>query len=560
MFKNVSVAAKGIISFALLAVLALIVSFVSYTKSNQAAEAVNQYTKLQDTIIAVGDLDQNVTEQGLYLKNFLLSGDRTWVKKFEEKHIEVEQRFGSVVERLALDTRSTDNISSAKEAWLGWYSDFAQRKINLMRDPMTVDLAKAIEATGKGEAKLQSVIDHLNKVVSSLGAVQQRLAQQQYSALNTVELTALLSAIIIALSAGALGLFNYLSVSRPLKYLTNLTLSLADGNVDVTTNNEARKDEIGQMNAALGIFRENLIRSRELEQQASSQRELAESEKLKHMTQLANAFETSVMSISSEVVEAAEQLNQTAMALEEISSCTGEQALTVSSAAEETTANVQTVASATEELTASAREIGSQSQSSSEIAQKAEAEVSRTTTAVNGLNDVLGKIGDVTQLITDIAEQTNLLALNATIEAARAGEAGKGFAVVASEVKALAEQTAKATDEISSQIGEMQSAAKFSISTAQSAVSMVKEIASQAEAVAVAAEQQNMATDEIAHSVSEAASGTSEVSESIIRVSESAGKTGEAATEMRALVNNMQERMQTLRGSMSDFLETVRAA
>jgi hypothetical protein len=86
-----------------------------------------------------------------------------------------------------------------------------------------------------------------------------------------------------------------------------------------------------------------------------------------------------------------------------------------------------------------------------------------TNDRVSELSKVAGRIGDVVELINTIAEQTNLLALNATIEAARAGEAGRGFAVVASEVKALAEQTSKATGEIGQQITGIQAATQDSV-------------------------------------------------------------------------------------------------
>ncbi|MGE5146529.1 MAG: methyl-accepting chemotaxis protein, partial [Candidatus Eiseniibacteriota bacterium] len=107
-------------------------------------------------------------------------------------------------------------------------------------------------------------------------------------------------------------------------------------------------------------------------------------------------------------------------------------------------------------MSSSVGEIGRQVHQSTEIAKRAVTEADKTNAAVQGLAEAATKIGEVVNLISDIAEQTNLLALNATIEAARAGEAGKGFAVVASEVKTLASQTAKATEEIGKQIQEMQ--------------------------------------------------------------------------------------------------------
>jgi methyl-accepting chemotaxis protein len=165
-----------------------------------------------------------------------------------------------------------------------------------------------------------------------------------------------------------------------------------------------------------------------------------------------------VQEVTEVVASASTEMQNTAQSLSATAEQTTQQSAAVAAAAEQASANVQTVASAAEELSSSIEEVGRQVTESSNIAQNASKEADKTNESIEELAEAADKVGEVVELISDIAAQTNLLALNATIEAARAGDAGKGFAVVANEVKSLASQTAKATGDISAQIGAIQSA------------------------------------------------------------------------------------------------------
>ncbi len=183
----------------------------------------------------------------------------------------------------------------------------------------------------------------------------------------------------------------------------------------------------------------------------------------------------------------------------------------VSAAAEQVSTSVRSVAHATEEMSTSVREIAENAANAAKVANQAVLVADTTNATIVKLGQSSAEIGQVLKVITSIAEQTNLLALNATIEAARAGEAGKGFAVVASEVKELAKETARATEDIATRIHAVQSDTQGAVQSMSRIGSTIAEITEFTNSIAAAIEEQQVVAKEITRNVSEAAHGTSAI-------------------------------------------------
>jgi methyl-accepting chemotaxis protein len=383
----------------------------------------------------------------------------------------------------------------------------------------------------------------------------ERIREAYESAWNWIVGVLLFAAFLCAAAGWAI----ITGVSTPIRRMTDAMGRLAAHDLSTAIECVGRKDEVGQMAGAVQVFKDSMIETDRLKAEQEKAQRIAEARSAK-IDDLTRDFEAKVAGVVQTVASQATQMESSALSMSATAEQATKQASAVAAASEESSTNVQTVASATEELSSSISEIGRQVSHSSQIAANAVSEAARANDMVQGLVSASQKIGEIVALINDIADQTNLLALNATIEAARAGEAGKGFAVVAAEVKNLATQTAKATEEIGTQISGIQGATQNAVQAIGSIGKTIGEIDQISTAIAAAVEEQGAATQEIARNVEEAAKGSQEVSSNIGGVTEAANGTGTAANQVLLVARELSEQSTTLRGVVQHFLTHVKAA
>jgi methyl-accepting chemotaxis protein len=404
------------------------------------------------------------------------------------------------------------------------------------------------------QQSIKAVADRLNARVEELA----KSVTEEYESKSRLMIGMAASGICAGLMLGFL--IGQRGIAKPMRVLVVLLQRMAEGE-PVDMIGTERYDEVGETARAVDEIKQMLTEKSRQDAAAKAEQDRFQAETRRHeMHRLASEFEDAVGEIVAAVASASVQLEASAGSMKTTAERTRQITTAVVTTSKEASVTVQSVSSASEELAASVNEIGHQVQESSRIAKEAVAQATATNEQISLLSQSAIRIGDVIGLINNIAAQTNLLALNATIEAARAGEAGRGFSVVASEVKALAEQTAKATEEISHQVVNMQGVTDRSITTIRTIGDTITRISEIASTIACAVQQQGVATDDISRNFHHAARSVEDVSSGIIGVQHGAAETGSASAHVLSSAKTLSHDAARLKDEVNRFLSTVRAA
>jgi methyl-accepting chemotaxis protein len=556
---KLSIAAKLYAVFTLLGVITLLLAAVAAFNARDQAALTHDFEAAFQGSQNVERVNALIYAVVMESRGIYMSPDIPTAKKFGAGLLKFNAQIGDVVKEWQRIVKPENAEQFA--AFAQRIDQFMQFRRELVRLGTEVSPAAGREY-GDNDAN-RSVRSALNKDLEALAKVSAdrsaRIYDELYQSVRTAAwvLSILGVAALVLVVLGVVTIWR--AVTRPLSEITRVTEIVASGQLDIVVPYAERPDEIGALARSIGVFQDAMRRNVDLNRTVGEETQ-ARAGRQEVMSAEIEKFGSDVEATIKELVRSSELMLAASSHLSINADQAAGRTQGAAAAATETSESVRDIASAAEELSASVMEINRQVTQSKTIADKAVGETERTQTEIKALDEAARRIGDVVKLITAVAEQTNLLALNATIEAARAGEAGKGFAVVAQEVKALAGQTAKATEEISTQISGMQQATVRSVDAINGIQHTIREVGEITTAIAAAVSEQGAATREIARSAEVASNRTTASAADVGQVGQATDATRKDAATVKDAAGDVGTVAGRIRDQVAGFFERLKAA
>ncbi len=531
-YRSMSVRAKMLAAFLLVIFLTCIISAVAVTgvlNNLKTAAYVDdklsvEYTELQNTVS-----DMNAFRARIFTFNAALIN---FTKEAEAEALAMTQKLEEDLEKLT-DPKHQDKIDVIKEKINYFIKVYKEEMQPFLSKGYSVDSRKVFTE------KVYPAIDEAEIVLSELNSANLDMVKAEVSSMASITpvvviLAVTVIAIIMAMLIAVLLSGNFVTA---LKYAVKEASHLAKGDLSRSIIS-TRKDEFGEFITSLALVRDNLAKS------------------IGTVKSVADKLNESVNVIGSDSEE-------------------------MGNFAQDSQSRSLTVAAAADEMVSTTADIAKNCEGAAELAHKANNIASdgfeKIKGAINNIHDQVEKskhdasqvqqlvdqaqkVGSIVETISDIANQTNLLALNAAIEAARAGEAGKGFAVVADEVRALASRTSASTSEITKMVGQIQEDAHVANEAMQSSVVNMDQLANEAgsletvlQDISTQVSNVNGQITQIATAAEEQTTATSEISSNMHDITRSSEKLTGKVGDVTGLLNESNQQIKELVALVDNF-------
>lgn len=574
---------KLIATATILTLLSIVIGSISIYEMSKIHTSTQALSKnWLPTIQLVGELNGLVNE---YRRNELvhiLATDSKLKSEYEQKIIAIGKLIQSKIkeyEPLITEPEERSNFPKFLEAWNS-YLDIHRKVEVLSEENKTEEATKLILGEARNHyinsLKFLSILIDVNNKGGTKSAEEGESAYETGKSLILVLLTI---SILIAI---CISTFLIKGVNKQLGedpgYLQSIATEIADGNLNVTFKTfqgdggvygvlikmvKNLKDKIAEADSKSAEAAKEAQAAREATELADEATKKAERAKAEGMLQAAEQLESVVEIVTSASEQLSAQIEQSSRGTEEQTNRIGETA----TAMEEMNATVMEVAKNASNAASTADQAKVKAEEGSKVVSQVVQGIEQVQHQSEEMkNDMgnLGKqaegIGQILNVISDIADQTNLLALNAAIEAARAGEAGRGFAVVADEVRKLAEKTMTATKEVGAAIRGIQEGTKKNIDNVERSGKRIEEVTKlannsgeslreivslaevttdQVRSIATASEEQSSASEEINRSIEDVNRVSIETADAMRQSAQAVGELANQAQVLKRLIDEM---------------------